>query len=207
MKGIHYKLLEPIHELFQGEVFKAEWSGVEGFVKFVSVCKVRPELSRDSRSVELLLEDLRKISKKPVGAVTRVLDAWTDTEGVAACTEYEAGVTLWELMEKASSAGVSLPVESLLSIVLDVARALETLHEPHVMVGEIFHGDLRPEHILLSHSGAVKLQGLGYGRFLTAANPAGDWFLWRGRCYQPRERQRGGAPDARSDVFSLGGVL
>ena len=204
---MRYRILEKTGQLFQGDVFRAEWTGVEGFVKFVSVWKIRPELCRDGRAVDFLLEDLRLIAKKPGGAVTRVLDVWRDPENVAVCTEFEAGVTLAKILDRARRTGVFPPVEATLSMGLDVARALETMHEPHVSAAPVFHGDLRPEHIVLGHGGGIKIRGVGFGRFFTSADPDGKWFLWKGRCYQPLERQCGEMPAAATDVFSLGAIL
>ncbi len=204
---MRYRLLEKTDSLFQGDIFRAEWTGVEGFVKFVSVCNVRQELCRNAAAIDMLLEDLSRASKKPGSGTARVLDVWRDSTRFAVCTEFEGGTTLFQLLENEDRTGKTFPVEAVLSLGLDAARALETLHDFHVSAEPVCHGDLRPENIILSHGGAVKIRSVGFGRFLPRADKSGSWYLWNGRCYQPVERQLGGEPAQVDDVFSLGAVL
>lgn len=201
------RVLRPAGALYQADLHLAQWCGAEGFTKQITLWKVRPELCADSGPRDLLREDLRAAARLSTALVTQVLDLWREEEALVVAVEHLAGVSLARAAGVAGEREEKLPVELVLAVLLETARALESAHQPRSDRGAVVHGDLRPQNILLGREGAVKLTGFGFARFLSAQRPRGWWCVWDGWCYQAPERFDDDPPRGASDVFSLGLIL
>ncbi|KAJ5187771.1 kinase-like domain-containing protein [Penicillium cf. viridicatum] len=69
---------------------------------------------------------------------------------------YYAGGTLHSLLSQDRKPSENLSTEELNCLTIQILRAVAFLHE-----NDIVHGDLRPEHILLTAQGALKVGGFG----------------------------------------------
>jgi serine/threonine-protein kinase len=113
-----------------------------------------------------------------------------EQDGVAfLAMEHISGQTL-----RARAGGVSR--QRMLAYLVGVARALHAVHEAGLV-----HGDLKPENVMVSDEGEVKLFDFGAG---PAAGGAGDQALLGTPAYVAPERLRGGAVDGRADQFAWG---
>ena len=82
----------------------------------------------------------------------------------------------------------------------DIAVALAVAHRKGVI-----HGDVKPANILINGEGRVKLSDFGMAR--VAHRDVGSGQLLGTPAYWCPEQIMGRPQDARSDIFSLGGVL
>jgi serine/threonine-protein kinase len=119
--------------------------------------------------------------------------------------EYIDGLSLRDIRERLR-AGERVPQRLLLSMIVDVCHGLHAAHELADDHGplEFVHRDIRPEHILITATGATKLIDFGaavihrpapYPRF------AGKF------CYVAPERLDGRPEDRRSDIYALGALM
>jgi serine/threonine protein kinase len=115
-----------------------------------------------------------------------------EQDGVAfLAMEHISGQTL-----RAHASGVSR--QRLLAHLLSVARTLHAVHE-----SGLAHGDLKPENIMVSDDGEVKL--FDFGVDLAAGGVGADNEVAPGTpAYIAPERLRGGAIDGRADQFAWG---
>lgn len=201
-----YRLLEQTGECFHADLHLAERMGVEGFVKQLIIWQVRESLCKDADSVDMLVGDLARVANLSGWSVCQVLDVWRSDRAISFATEHVAGLTLADGLLRAADQGRPLVLPVALSVALEVARALERAHTPSE-TGSVIHGDLRPEFVLIDYNGAVRVTGLGFGRFLPAVNADGQWCTWHGRCYQPPERLETAQLRPTVDIFSLGALL
>ena len=145
-----------------------------------------------SLDAERFLRNLRAAARVEHSRVLPLLDSGEVDLGDGATAlyytvPYVSGESLRERLDRERQ----LPIAESLRIAADVAGALAATHARGVV-----HGDVRPEHILLSGGdSAAVLAGLG------AADLASDV------TYRSPERAAGHPADARSDVYSLGLVL
>jgi len=93
-----------------------------------------------------------------------------------------------------------MPPQRVTHIVAQVAAALDYAHA-HGLV----HGDVKPPHFLLGEDGSVVLADFGLARGTEEQTiSSGSGFVLASAAYASPEMLRGGAVDARTDVYSLG---
>jgi len=112
--------------------------------------------------------------------------------------EYVEGLSLGELVQVKGRIPhtVALPI---------LAAALKGLAHAHSK--DVVHRDLKPDNILISHSGQVKIADFGL-----ATHPEAEKITHQGQlvgtpAYMPPEQISGKQPDQRSDLYSLGATF
>ncbi|GEM_PF-4239737 len=114
--------------------------------------------------------------------------------------EYVDGVDLRDLLAQVGT----LPVERAVAIALDVARALQVIHEQ-----DIVHRDLKPANIMLTRRGTTKLADFGIAQAghesqrtqVASTHPGTPLYM------SPEQGSGYGYLDGRSDLYGLGLVL
>lgn len=109
--------------------------------------------------------------------------------------EFVDGQPLDRLLEKGT-----VPFPRACAWIGDMAGALSVAHRKGVV-----HGDVKPANILLNAEGRVKLSDFGMAR--VSHRDSGGGQLLGTPAYWCPEQIMGRPQDARSDIFSLGGVL
>jgi len=113
--------------------------------------------------------------------------------------ELVQGRTLRDLLRERGA----LPPALAVSIMEPVLGALAAAHRAGLV-----HRDVKPENILLSDDGAVKVADFGLARAIEADQSSTRTGLMMGTvAYCPPEQISRGSADARSDVYSAGVVL
>lgn len=94
----------------------------------------------------------------------------------------------------------TLPLKETVTIVMQIASALDTLHK-----GGVVHRDVKPENILFTHDGSAKLSDFGIARDLKE----GEIFQTIAGTldYMPSEVAQGKGGRYNADIYSLGCVL
>ncbi len=174
------------------------WSGLDRRLgRPVAVQELSPEVAADPARVEAFRRGAAQAASVRDDRVVEVYD-W----GVA-----EGGVPYlaMELVDGSDLASVldrdgPLRPEAAATMGSDVARGLAAVHRAGLV-----DGALRPSDVLLS-GGRAKLGGLAsaFGGLKAVGAPGGGVDAAR---WTSPEQARGEQPDARSDLYSLGGVL
>ena len=95
-----------------------------------------------------------------------------------------------------------LPIEQVVDIGLQLARALAVAHTAGVV-----HRDIKPENVIKTPSGVVKVLDFGLARVEGATNRSLTGVLLGTPAYMSPEQARGQHADFRTDLFALGLVL
>lgn len=131
--------------------------------------------------------------------VVAVFDQGADNGRPYIVMEYVAGHTLRDVISRES------PIAPLraLELIEPVLSALAAAHEAGLV-----HRDVKPENVLISARGQMKVADFGLARAITAQTSTATAGLLIGTVsYLPPELVTSGRADARSDVYSAGIVL
>lgn len=131
--------------------------------------------------------------------VARVLALEERGGGLAVVLEHVRGLSLDELVARASEVDEDVPAAIGAHVMRDAADGLEALHamEPRAWT----HGDVSPGNVLVGSDGLARLIDLDLAGPIDPAAPIGTI------PYAAPERLAGGAADGRADVFSLGATV
>lgn len=114
--------------------------------------------------------------------------------------EYVDGPTLKEVIRERGPLSVGESID----VTKQICDALEHAHARHIV-----HRDIKPHNILLTQTGQVKVTDFGIARAITGntiTHHHEDSVLGSVHYFSP-EQARGGATDAKSDIYALGVVM
>lgn len=122
--------------------------------------------------------------------------------------EYVDGVSIRNLLAQSSR----LPLAVALSVGYFVCQALHYAHtKDYTLYGKVYHGlihrDIKPDNIVISKDGIVKLMDFGIARPSEVSLHTVGAKIMGTLVYLSPEQLNGKTLDHRSDIFSLGTVL
>ena len=165
----------------------------------VAVKVMTPSLSVDPVFLDRFAREARSAAKLSHVNAVAVYDQGTDAGSVFLVMELVRGRTLRDLIRER---GALSPGEAV-SLMEPVLAALAAAHRAGLV-----HRDVKPENILLSDDGVVKVADFGLARAVETNAAATRTGLMMGTvAYSSPEQFRRGNADARSDVYSAGVVL
>jgi serine/threonine protein kinase/beta-lactam-binding protein with PASTA domain len=165
----------------------------------VAVKVMSASLSSDPAFADRFAREARVAAKLSHPNAVSVYDQGTDGRDVFLVMELVRGRTLRDLIRERGALHPALAV----SIMEPVLGALAAAHRAGLV-----HRDVKPENILLSDDGAVKVADFGLARAVEADATSTRTGLMMGTvAYCPPEQISRGTADARSDVYAAGIVL
>jgi len=102
--------------------------------------------------------------------------------------------------------GVRAPAQNIVTVLLDVLRALQHMHDLKNEQGQalgMVHGDISPDNILVGSDGIARLTDFGSVRMAEGLDEAESFGLGK-PSYMSPEQLRGERLDVRSDIFAVG---
>ena len=103
------------------------------------------------------------------------------------------GITLKKYIEKKAR----LSVKEAVSIAIQVSMGIEAAHNSHII-----HRDIKPQNIIISKEGKVKVTDFGIAKAATSNTITSN--VMGSVHYTSPEQARGGYSDEKSDIYSLG---
>ena len=198
-----YNVLERLGGGALGDVFRARDTRAG---RTVALMVPPAELIASPTRRARFLEDARKAAKLNHPNIAMLFDIVEQDDGCYLAYEFAAGPSLRDEM-----GGAALEVRPALHLAAHIADALAEGHGRGLV-----HGDLRPDTIVVTPKGSVKVLNFGMTMWTTggvarAKAATGPELLDSEEAqvagYLSPEQALGGAVDPRSDLFALGAVL
>jgi tRNA A-37 threonylcarbamoyl transferase component Bud32 len=203
-----YELLARLATGGMGEVFLARLEGAAGFEKLYAIKRVLPHLANDERFRKMLVTEAQIASKMAHPNICQVYELGETGGQLFIVMEYLEGVTLLQLLRRASREKSALHVGFVASVIGQVCDALQYAHELRDRNKNslgIVHRDVSPANVFVCESGVVKVLDFGIAKVKDTANTQTDSV--KGKfAYMAPEQLKGKQLTRRVDVFALGVV-
>lgn len=161
--------------------------------RYVAVKILKEEFSNDKTFVTKFRVEAQSAAGLSHPNIVNVYDVGDD-EGIHYIVmEMVEGITLKEYIQKKGHLSVSEAV----NFSLQIASGIEVAHENHII-----HRDIKPQNIIVSPSGILKVTDFGIAKAATSATVSSNAI--GSVHYISPEQARGGFSDERSDIYSLG---
>jgi serine/threonine-protein kinase len=165
----------------------------------VAVKVMHPHLADDEQFVARFNREARSAARMSHHNVVAVYDQGIDDDVVYLVMEHVAGTTLRDLLDEAGA----LTAGQALGVMEPLLEALAAAHKAGIV-----HRDVKPENVLLTDDGRVKVADFGLARAATTSQTGTTTGLLMGTAaYLAPELVLRGVADARADVYAAGIVL
>lgn len=191
--GDRYEILEKIGTGGMAEVFKGKDHKLN---RFVAVKVLKDEFAEDKNFVRKFKEEAQAAAALAHPNIVNVYDVGDEMNINYIVMELVEGITLKTYIEKKGR----LTVKEATSIAIQVASGLEVAHN-----NRIVHRDIKPQNIIISREGKVKVTDFGIAKSVSSNTNTAD--TMGSVHYTSPEQARGGYSDAKSDIYSLGIVM
>ncbi|MFD0775360.1 Stk1 family PASTA domain-containing Ser/Thr kinase [Streptomonospora algeriensis] len=164
-------------------------------------CKVmHASLAQDPSFVRRFINEAHSVAKLSHPNVVQVYDQGTDQGHVYLAMEYVPGRTLRDMLNERGRLAPADAVE----VISPVLAALGAAHQAGLV-----HRDVKPENVLLTEDGRVKVADFGLARAVESSqqgNTRTGAVMGTAAYLAPEQIERGAA-DARTDVYAAGIML
>ena len=195
--GNRYELIEKIGEGGMAIVYKARDNKLS---RLVAVKILKNELANNKDISDKFKKEATAVANFSDANIVNVLDVGHEEEGNIDyfVMEYVDGKTLKEVIVENGKLNYTVAI----SIGIQIAKALECAHR-----NNIIHRDVKPQNILVTESGLVKVTDFGIAKSSTSATITNTTTIMGSAHYLSPEQAKGTFIDLRSDIYSLGIVL
>lgn len=188
-----YEILRKIGAGGMSDVYKAK-DHVLG--RFVAIKVLKQEFSEDVNFVTKFRTEAQSAAGLEHPNIVNIYDVGSEDGMHYIVMEYVEGITLKTYIEKKGQ----LSYKEAISIAIQVGRGIEAAHGKHIV-----HRDIKPQNIMISTEGKVKVMDFGIARAATSNTINSD--VMGSVHYASPEQARNGYVDGRSDIYSLGIVM
>jgi hypothetical protein len=189
----NFILLEQLGKGGMGAVYKAY---DETLGRTVALKVMQQSIGRDRAFVEQFLQEARALAAINNPHIVQIYSYGEENGQPYIVMELIDGGRLDHIQEKQKS----LDELFVLQTAVQVIRGLQAAN-----AAGMTHGDIKPANILYDRAGSAKVADFGLARFSGEKPKPGE--VWGTPYYVAPEVVRGQAPNAGSDIYSLGGTL
>ena len=190
MIGDRYEILEKIGTGGMSDVYKAKCHKLN---RFVAIKVLKQEFSENANFVSKFRTEAQAAAGLMHPNIVNVYDVGEENGIYYFVMEMVEGITLKKYIEKKAR----LSVKEAISIAIQVSMGIEAAHNNHII-----HRDIKPQNIMISKEGKVKVTDFGIAKAATSNTITSN--VMGSVHYTSPEQARGGYSDEKSDIYSLG---
>ncbi len=164
--------------------------------RFVAIKVLKQEFSEDVNFVTKFCTEAQSAAGLEHPNIVNIYDVGSENGQYYIVMECIEGITLKTYIEKKGQ----LSFKEAVSIAIQVGRGIESAHNKHII-----HRDIKPQNIIISTEGKVKVTDFGIARVASSNTINSD--VMGSVHYASPEQARNGFVDGKSDVYSLGIVM
>lgn len=164
--------------------------------RFVAIKVLKAEFSEDINFVTKFRSEAQAAAGLEHPNIVNIYDVGSENGLHYIVMEYVEGITLKAYIEKKGQ----LSFKEAVSIAIQVGRGIEAAHNKNIV-----HRDIKPQNIMISTEGKVKVTDFGIARAATSNTISSD--VMGSVHYSSPEQARNGFVDGKSDIYSLGIVM
>ena len=190
MIGDRYEILEKIGTGGMSDVYKAKCHKLN---RYVAVKVLKQEFSENANFVSKFQTEAQAAAGLAHPNIVNVYDVGEENGIHYIVMELVEGITLKKYIEKKAR----LSYKEAVSIAIQVSMGIEAAHNNHII-----HRDIKPQNIIISKDGKVKVTDFGIAKAATSNTITSN--VMGSVHYTSPEQARGGYSDEKSDIYSLG---
>ena len=188
-----YEIIERVGAGGMSDVYRATDHILE---RDVAVKVLKSEFAEDAGFVSKFRAEAQSAAGLEHPNIVNIYDVGSEDGMYYIVMEYVEGITLKTYIEKKGH----LNYKEVISIAIQVGRGIEAAHSKGII-----HRDIKPQNIIISHEGKVKVTDFGIARAASSNTMSAD--VMGSVHYSSPEQARNGYVTAQSDIYSLGIVM
>ncbi len=188
-----YEIIDQIGTGGMSDVYKAKCHKLN---RFVAIKVLKKEFSEDTNFVSKFRIEAQSAAGLIHPNIVNVYDVGEENGIHYIVMELVEGITLKRYIEKKGK----LASKEAVSIAIQVAQGIEAAHSHHIV-----HRDIKPQNIIISKEGKVKVTDFGIARAASSQTISSS--AMGSVHYISPEQARGGYSDEKSDIYSFGITL
>ncbi len=175
------------------DVYKAKDATLD---RYVAIKVLKQEFCEDMNFVTKFRTEAQSAASLEHPNIVNIYDVGSENGIYYIVMEYVEGITLKEYIQKKGK----LSYKETLSIAIQVSRGIQAAHEKGII-----HRDIKPQNIIISTDGKVKVTDFGIARAASTNTIHSD--VMGSVHYASPEQARNGYVSDKSDIYSLGIVM
>ena len=188
-----YEIVEKVGSGGMADVYKAKDRKLN---RFVALKVLKSEFREDNNFVGKFRTEAQAAAGLEHPNVINIYDVGSEHGFSYIVMEFVEGITLKEYIKRKGK----LSYKEALSIAIQVSRGIEAAHEKNIV-----HRDIKPQNIIISNDGKVKVTDFGIARASTSNTIHSE--AMGSVHYVSPEQARNGYVSEKSDIYSLGVVM
>ena len=185
-----YEIIDKVGSGGMADVYNAKDQRLN---RNVAIKILKQEYSNDAKFVAKFRAEAQSVAGLSHPNIVNVYDVGEDDNLYYIVMELVEGITLKKFIERKGR----LEINEAIGIGIQIAQGIEAAHKSHII-----HRDIKPQNIIISKEGKVKVTDFGIAKAATSntitSNAMGSVH------YISPEQARGGYSDEKSDIYSLG---
>ena len=192
--GKRYEILGRIGSGGMADVYKGKDHKLN---RYVAIKVLKSDYRSDQVFIKKFLSEAQAAAGLMHPNVVNVYDVGQDRGLYYMVMELVEGITLKDYIEKKGR----LSAKETVSIAIQMVTGLQAAHNQHII-----HRDIKPQNIIISKDGKVKVTDFGIARATTSTQTISTSVMGSVHYTSP-EQARGGVVDEKSDIYSIGITL